>query len=410
MRGFTELILINRGARRTTALAHLGLSLGCALLFFLFFLGRAGLEYVDTHILGAVPDYELKVSLKRKDVALFQVVEPGGKTAMTDEDLASIAGLPGVLDVVPLAYGSEPSEAQINFMGKVYTTDMIVQGFPRDWVEQDVESDLLNWEPGGIIPVVVNAQVLVLYNNGYAQSNGLPQLSAAALKAPVWTLHYGEGTVRQSFRARIVGLSPKVALGAAVPNDVLAHLQSRLGNDRAPITEAVLVLSPEADPGEIRQSIDRLGYEVEEPHPLTRIFSQLHSISLAALVLLSLCVALFGFSYLNQTLQMLFLLKRRDYAVCRAMGMSRKRLRLLLLGEAMALLGLDLTLALALGYTAAWTLHNAYLHDYLIKLAGSPLELTLPVQWLALMVLGILVAGLAFLAPRVWTATSGSDA
>jgi hypothetical protein len=409
MNAWTQLVLINRGERKTTALAHAGLVLGFALLFFLFLLGRAGLSFVDTHILGAVPEHELTVSLKKKDVALFQVVEPGGKTAMSEEDLDRIRSLEGVRDIVPLAYGSEPSEAQINFMGKVYTTDMIVQGFPPDWIHEDVAPDVLEWEPGGIVPVVVNAQVLVLYNNGYAQSNGLPQLSATALKTPIWTLHYGEGPRRNSYRARIVGLSPKVALGAAVPDDVLRHMQQTTGNGEPPVTEAVLILAPDADTAAIRRTIDSLGYAVDEPHPLSRVLGQLHGISIAAMLLLSLCVAVFGFSYLNQTLQMLFLLKRRDYAVCRAMGMSRGRLRGLLLSEATAILAFDLLAAVVIGFTGAWSLHQFYLRDYLIRLAGSPLELGLPLSWLGTMALAILLAGIAFLAPRVWRATGGES-
>ena len=294
----TELVLVNRGARGVTAWAHAGLTVGCGALFFMFLLGRAGLDYVDRQILGAVPDHELTVGLKKKDVAFFQISDPAGKAALSPEDLEAIAALDGVRAVTPLTYGTEASAAEITFMGKTYNTDMIVQGFDPAWIGGDVAPEKLDWEPGQTVPVVLNSQILVIYNNGYAQSQGLPQLSAKAVMTPVWKLIYGtKKGVPVTLNAQIVGFSSKVALGAAIPRAALDYLHGARGLQPAPATEAVLALDAAADTDAVRRAIDELGYAVNEPHPLTRIFRQLHGVALVGLLLLTGCLVLFGLMF-----------------------------------------------------------------------------------------------------------------
>lgn len=403
---FTQMVLLNRGARSVTFQAHLGLTVGCAILFFLSILGQSGLAWLDEYVLGAVPDHELTVSLKKKDVAFFQVVEPGGKTALSSEDTGAMEALDGVLGVTPLYFGDQPSRAEIRFMGRLYETDLVVQGFDPQWIAEDVPLDLTAWEPGKTVPVVINTQLLMIFNNGYAKSQGLPQLSLQALMAPVWKLVYGKKNGPPvMINARIVGASPKVALGAAIPTAALEHLHQQLGVAQAPSTEAVLTLDINTDTDQMRRRIDELGYAVNEPHPLTGVFRRMKTFGGVGGVTLLLCLCVFAFSYLNQTLKMLFLVKKRDYAVCRAMGMSRARLRQLLFCEVFLLVAYDLVLGLAVGWLGAAALNKVYLHQQFLDMAGAPLQLLFPWSRAFLICVAALVSSMIFLAPRVLAAS-----
>lgn len=406
-RFFTEMVLVNRGARAITLQAHLGLTVGCAFLFFLNVLGSSGFAWLDTHVLGSVPEQELTVSLKKKDVAFFQVSEPGSKTQLSNEDIAAIEKLDGVSEVTSLYFGDQPSRAEIRFMGRLYETDMVVQGIDPQWIADDLSPELLAWEPGDVVPVVINTQLLMIFNNGYAKSQGLPQLSLNALMAPVWKLVYGKKSAPPvELKARIVGASPKVALGAAIPQNVLHYMHQELGLKKAPSTEAAISLDINTDMDRVRRDVDKLGFVVNEPHPLTSVFRQMKTFGAIGGLLLLFCLCVFAFSYLNQTLKMLFLVKQRDYAICRAMGMSRARLRGLLFCELCLLVAYDLILGLALGFLGAYLLNSLVLHEQFISLAGAPLVLVFPWTQAAIICILGLCSGFLFLAPRVFAATN----
>lgn len=362
---------------------------------------------MSRNVLAIVPDQELTVGIKRKDMAFFRLVEPGAKEALSTADLEALTQLKGVRKVVPLTYGNQPSSARIDFMGKGLSTEMVVQAFPPEWIADDVPIEKLAWEPGKTVPIVINNRLLSIFNNGYAASQGLPNLSPSALMVPVWDLFYGPADEPPiHLRARIVGLSPKVALGAAMPQKVLDFLHETAGLPAPQMTEAVLYLEGKQNSEGVRQAINQLGFSVDEPEPLARIFIQLKHVGTGAVLTLLTCICLFGFAFLNQTLKMLFLIKAHDYAICRAMGMSRGTLRLILVLEAQMALALDLMLALAAAWLAADLFARTTFSAYLQGLVGMPLELTMPWFFMGLTLLLVNCIGLAVLIPRILVSTA----
>ncbi len=404
----TQLMLVNRGSRALTLWAHLSLIAGFGAILFLFILGKAGTNYFNENVLGAVPDQEMKVGVKKKDMAFFRVAEQGDRIVMGEKDLTAMAAITGVREIWPLSYGSEPSAVEIHFFGNIFRSGMVIQGIDPAWIADDVDPAKLEWKEGDIVPVVANSQLLIIYNNGYAASQGYPQLSANAVMAPIWTLIYGDSrdATPVVLKARVVGFSPKVALGTVIPHKVLDYLHRQLQYKSAPVTEVVLELEPSVDSDRVRREIDSLGFAINEPHPLARIFRQLHSMGVWSGLLLIGCVGLFGFAYLNQTLKMLFLLKKRDYAICRAMGMSRRRLRILLLTEALAFISFDLAGGLTAGFACASLINQHFLTDYLVNLVGMPLILHIPWTWIGILCFLVLLTSLCFLLPRILSATS----
>ena len=340
-------------------------------------------------------------------MAFFRVVEPGSKEALKPEDLKTLTAMDGVKKVVPLTFGNQPSSANISFMGNRFSSDLVIQGFPPEWITEDVPAEILAWEPGKVVPIVINSRLLSIYNNGYAKAQGMPTLSAGAIMVPVWDLSYGpKGQPPVRVRAKIVGLSPRVALGAAIPQNVLDYLHQQSGVPAPNITEAVLFLDGSRSADEVRRTVDELGFAVDEPDPMVRIFAQLKQIGGWAALLMLICICLFGFAFLNQTLKMLFLVKARDYAICRALGMSRRMLRLALLFEANLMLVLDLTIALALGWVGAYICASQILSPFLESLVGVAFAPVMPWFQVLLTLVAVTLTGLAVLTPRILVSTA----
>jgi len=409
---WAELRLVNRGARGVMRWAHLGLVLACAALFGLFTLTGAAARYVESHLLGALPDQELRISLRKKAMGVLRLNDPDAPAAIAESDLAAMAALPEVREVFPLAYGTQPCYVRIDFLGQRFTSEMVVQAIDPAWIAEDIPPEKLAWRPGEPLPVALNAQLLAIYNSGYAKSQGLPEISGEALTGFDWTFSYGQGAKNYggpdafTMKARVVGFSGKAALGAAVPRAALDYLHERLNVDPAPITEAALALRQDAEVEAARAGVAALGFDVAEPDAFARTFRTLRRLAAWAGLGLTLCVCLFAFGFLNHTLAMLFLLKRRDYAVCLAMGMSRARLRGLLALELLGAIGLDLMAGLFAGWLAALALNQWTMSDLLLDLTGVPLTLSFSWATAAFLAGATLLAGALALGPRVWTFTS----
>ena len=155
-----SLWLVNRGARSVTFLAHFWMAFGCCLLFSLFLFGKAGMDYVSQNLLGSLPEQELRVGLRKKEVSFFQIDEPGGKKSISNNDLAAMARLTGVREVVPLRYGDQPSAVDIQFMGQTFKSDMVVQALDPAWLAEDIDPAKLVWREGETVPVVLNSPII----------------------------------------------------------------------------------------------------------------------------------------------------------------------------------------------------------------------------------------------------------
>lgn len=380
--------------------AHFGLTAGCAIVFFLFLVGDAGMLFLNRQVLGSLPGQELRVGTRKEDVAFFRRTVPGSPEQISAEELKRMASLPGVAGAWPLRYGNQPATVQAQILTTSFKTNVVLQSFEPQWTGDHVPLEKLAWEPGQTVPLVVSPQILAVYNGGYARGWNLPELSARALKLPLLTIHYGDPPL--SINARVVGYSPKVALGLALPTRVLDYLHQGLGIEPLPVTEVAIVLEPNAPGDPVRVAIEEMGFAIEEPGAMARALEQLQQTGFWAGWLLVGGLCLFGGVYLNQTLKMLILIKRRDYAVCRAMGMSAVRLKALLATELIFALLLDLSLGLAMGYGTLAGFHHLWLNQRLLRLVG--VSFVLKMHWPGILVIAlvVMVAAMLFLLPRIW--------
>lgn len=384
--------------------ALLPLFLTAFVVFTLIILGQALRGYLDQQVLGASPGQELRVGLLKKDVSILRMSEEGAKTYIRAEDMTAMKALPGVREVFPVAYADQPSKIDINMMGNSFSTEMVFQAVDPAWIATDVPPEDLVWEEGKAIPVVINTQILAIYNNAYAKAKGMPELSPQALKAPLIRLSYGPEPKTSSdppqaeAYAKIVGFSPRVALGAAITLDSLAALNQALGTPMPQPLEAVLILDADADTDAVRTAVTELGYNNQEPHQLAQLLLKVQTVVTTALIALLLCLSLFVLGLLDLTVKYQMLLKRD--ALQRLAPQEGDRLKLvsldLLLGFLPALL-----IALIASWLAAWWINSAWLSPLLEELTG--IGLTLGAPWLYLLVpaLAIVLFGQLAMLPRL---------
>jgi len=364
--------------------AHLRLIAACAVVYTLCFLGSAAIRFMENNLLEAAPRHELRVGLRTRDVAILRMSEPGAKTAFTAEDLAAMTDLEGVVRVFPIRYADVPSEISVDLFGQGFDTQMVFQAFEPEWIAEDVAPDLLVWEEGRALPVVVNARLLSIYNNAYARSRGLPELSGKALEAPMIQVTYGAEPETADdpepllIYAKVVGLSPRVALGMAIPRPALEQLHAELGLPIPAPLEAVLQLRANADVDRVRTRVEALGFTVLEADPLARLIRQVDVVSRTALWFLVGCLLLFTLALLDQTLENLYLVTREDL---RTRGEATGKTVRRFVRELLKWQVPSLVLAIAIGYAVAFWLNAAWLSPMLAEVTGATLTPHVPFGW-----------------------------
>lgn len=403
MHTFDVLRLMHRGSRSTFLSVHLGMTLAFFVLAFLWISGTHAWRLVKRNLLGQVPGEELIVQPRKTSLAMFQILEPGAAANLDPSVLGDLAALPGVAAVFSIKYATLPVAIEGRFLGIQFGTEALIQGFEPAWVQGDVAVEALTWQ--GLdehLPVVLNTAILALYNNGYAQTKGLPELSEQALIGRKFTLLLGsDATGHIRAQARVVGLSPKVAMGVTLPNAVLDQLHRQLGAEPPPVRQAVLRLRPVADLTLVREAVGAMGYAIEDAAPLAAAAMQLAKLTRLLAPVLVLGVVLAAFGYLNQAVKLLLMAKRRDHAMCRAMGVSRKMLRGLIAGELILWCVVDVTIggiAACLAFLAADTF---MLDDLLRQILGVGLKVDLPIKTLVALAATVVILCMGLVLPRI---------
>lgn len=370
-------------------------------------LAASGLEYLRVGLGLTLPEHELHVGLNKKDVAFSRLLMPGAADSFSPSQREDIAKLPGVRQVHAISYGSEPCQANVVYFGQSFRTEMVVQGFQPDMLQGPLQEKLREWQPGQPIPIVINNNVLAIYNHAYSKSQGLPELSEAALKVPFVTLIYGRsGTMPIRVQARVVGLSPKVALGAAIPLDALTYMHKEMGIAPPAITELKLKLAPNANEEAVAKSITEMGFIVNEQDPFNNLASRIEEtiVGVGWPVLIALC--LMAALFLTQGYAGVMEVKRSHYQRLQTEeGAVRNRIGFLLGLEGLAwIIGFVLLATLDGLWLADW-LRDAHLQPTLSNLTGQDIPLNFQINHVLMVNSLVIVSCLLLTIPRIYSTT-----
>lgn len=394
---------IHRGARGTlwwTAAGFLPLyALVCSLLL----LGMGGIDLLNMGF--TLPQHELIVGLNKKDVSIFRVLEQGSAAAFSSQDMETMHNQPGVTDVHAVSYGVQPSEAHVAFFGQEFETEMVLQSFDPGWLRDDLAAELEKWEPGQLVPMVVNSSVLAIYNHAYAKANGLPELSESALKTPIINLYYGAPGKRVMIKGRVIGLSPKVALGLAIPRKTLDHLHNQLGIEAPAITELVLHLKAGEDVRRARETVEKLGFVINEPGQMLQVIAKARTLAFGAFWPLFLLLCLLATFFLSQGFATVMLMSRSVYQERLDDGAARSRLGLAVLAEGAVIVLMHLVGGSILGWIVAGHVNDRYFSPFIKALLGNEMTVNLTVFPLLVLNAAMLMGCVLLLVPRVISAT-----
>lgn len=171
-------------------------------------------------------------------------------------------------------------EGGIEFKGRKLTTMMFFESVPDEFI--DVDSEDWTFDPEAeIIPIILPRNYLNLYNFGFSQTQGLPNITEDMIKRVEMSLRlYGNGHL-DYYTGQVVGFSDRLNT-ILVPMSFMSWANSYYSTDvSGEATRLILEVQNPSDP-EVVSFMEEHGYVAEEKP----------SESSKALFLLQVCVAI----------------------------------------------------------------------------------------------------------------------
>ncbi len=186
----------------------------------------------------------------------------GKRTYFLDEELKDIKAQEFVNDLA--LFKSATFRVQASFMitaNQGFLSDIFLESIPPKFI--DIQSDDWKFSEGDkIIPVIVPRSYLTLYNFGFAQSQGLPQISENILKTLSFTFKL-EGRGRQDrYKGKIVGFSEKIN-SILVPEEFMTYANNIYGQSEIKPSRLVIETDNVSNP-EIAKYFKTKNYDINE--------------------------------------------------------------------------------------------------------------------------------------------------
>ena len=166
-----------------------------------------------------------------------------------------------------------------------FYTELFFQAVPDKYL--NINDKRWKWEDGQKeIPIIFPGDYLKLYNFGFANSQGLPQVSAQTISRIAFKVKIKGPNGNETFSARVIGVTDKVNT-ILVPLDFMNWANERYGEDEKIEQPSMLLMeTPNASNPDIFSFIEEKNYETN----LEKVKNSKSSLFLK--VLLSIVVAI----------------------------------------------------------------------------------------------------------------------
>jgi ABC-type antimicrobial peptide transport system permease subunit len=400
---------LGRHRARAVVLAG-GVAIGVAMLVFLLAFVAGTRRALLDRIVSSMPITHLTVVPRSFSLSVIKFESPF--SSLDPRAAERIAALDGVERVMPMAALKLPAQLRAQFFGQGFVTDTGVFGIDPALVADQVPEEAGFTEEAGegpLIPAVISADLIDMYNTGFAKTNDLPQLTPEILAGQQAILYLGSSSFRPGPEAQVrtvpidlIGVSDRVPLvGVSLPRGIVERWNRDLAGETTPqYVQLTVVVERAQEVEEVAAQIDAMGYEVTSGREIAQRIRTLTRVLQAAFGLIGLVVLAVAGVGIGNALLLSVMERRHEIGIFRSVGASRGDIRLLFLCEA-ALIGLGgaaAGLGLAVAAARAVDLALDRVLPDLVLLPESFFVLSWPILAVGLS-LGLLVSILAAVPP-----------
>ena len=137
-------------------------------------------------------------------------------------------------------------EIEANTLGQLaFSTQLFFESIPNDYL--DIKPENWHWKEGDqILPIILSADYLNLYNFGFALSQGLPQMSEETIQAIPFNITIFDKKHEANYVARIVGFTQRYS-SILVPSEFMTHCNREFGAHQPKSVSRIILKTKEAD-------------------------------------------------------------------------------------------------------------------------------------------------------------------
>ncbi|WP_066757727.1 hypothetical protein [Crocinitomix algicola] len=297
-------------------------------------------------------------------------------TEFTPEEISALEKKDFITDVAPFQSADFKvgiSEVAGDGLPHFYA-DMFFQAIPTRFMDIDV-----NWDwtsESEYIPIVLPRDFIMIINYGFAQSQGMNQISEELLMAARLTIHIEGNGKKEKMIGRVVGFSHKIS-SILVPEPFLTHANNLYGNGRIQNPSRVFITTKDNSYGELDElmndmnlDVNKSAIDVAKIKTIIAIVIGIFGIASVIIMLLSLL----GFVQYSQ-----LVLSKASYEIKTLVriGYAIQRIVNTFIRQLSITFGLITAGSVAIMLTIKLLLVNPWLKENGIAIAGSSLWITL---------------------------------
>jgi hypothetical protein len=241
-----------------------------------------------------------------------------------------------------------------SMFGRFYT-EMFFESVPDDFI--DVQSEDWIWSnEQNYIPIIIPRTYLTLYNFGFAQSQGLPQVSENLVeKIKLTVTVYGNGK-NKNFDARIAGFSDKLNTILA-PESFLKWANVEFGTENSSEPSRILVETYNPSDPLIAKYFGEKNYEIADYRGNTGKAAYFMRLVIITVLIIGLIITLLAISLMLLSISLLIYKNKEKLENLILLGYSRS-----VVAKPYQILGLSLTMFIfLLAFTVVLIFRNFYI-------------------------------------------------
>lgn len=184
-------------------------------------------------------------------------------TEFTPEDIEALRNKEFITDVAPFQSADFKvgiSEVPGDGLPHFYA-DMFFQAIPDRFMDIDVD---WSWnEKSEYIPIVLPRDFIMIINYGFAQSQGINQISEELLMAARLTIHIDGNGKKTTMMGRVVGFSQKIS-SILVPESFLEYANGLYSNGNIINPTRVFITTTDDSYGELEQLMEEMNLDISQ--------------------------------------------------------------------------------------------------------------------------------------------------
>lgn len=194
-----------------------------------------------------------------------------GSSGFSEKEIKEIEDQPFTKKVSPFISNEFPISAYTKSKQfPNFFTDLFFEAVPDEYI--DVKSDEWKWSPDqDYIPVILPQDYLNLYNFGFAQSQGLPQIPKEMISMVKFQVRLKGKDMKMDYPGKIIGFSNRIN-SILVPYDFLTWANEKFAFQKKSLPSRIIVVSNDpTDPAIIKFIEDRAYDTIREKLKSSRL-------------------------------------------------------------------------------------------------------------------------------------------